>query len=544
MSDVAPSTKKGSAFWLCFLAIILANLLSALDLTALSTAVPKIVEELNGGDNFVWIGSAYGLAATAILPFSGRLADVFGRRPVALLAIAIFVLGSALGGAAQSMNWLIAARTVQGIGGGAIVNLGSIVLSDLVPLAERGTYQSILVLVWALASGVGPLVIGALADGSGWRWVFYLNIPIASVSFACVAVFLNVKTPPGSVREKLGRVDWIGNFIVIAGTTLALIALTWAGVRFPWNSPHVLAPLVIGMALIVTFFTYEATIPAEPTVPLDLLSHRTALSGYISTFFVGITLISALYYLPVYFQACLGVSPFRSSVDQLSANLFSPLFSIIAGIVIKKTGRYLPINVFGWTVQIIGFSLLTLLKADSPTGLWVPLQMIAGAGVGSIWAGNVFPILAAVPVPRMAAALAFQNFVRSFGQTWGITICATILQNELKRRLPAGFLAQFPAGVEVAYAAIPLIPRLEEPLRTEVRVAFAESLAVVWKVIAGVAACGFVTLAILREVPMHTVTDDRFALQERRGAGGDSEAAVVGGETKEASMDSGSEKPL
>ena len=167
--------RRGSEFWLSFTAILLANLLSALDLTAVSTAVPTITKELGGGDNFVWIGSAYGLASTAILPFSGRLADVFGRRPVALVAIAVFLLGSALAGAAQNMNWLIAARSgcqiftniqlltvstaIQGLGGGAIVNLGSIVLSDLVPLAERGTYQGILILVWALAAGVGPLIV-------------------------------------------------------------------------------------------------------------------------------------------------------------------------------------------------------------------------------------------------------------------------------------------------------------------------------------------------------------------------------------------------
>ncbi len=178
MSSSPGTSPKGSAFWLSFIAVVVANFLSALDMTAVSTAVPTMANDLNGGDSFVWVGSAYGLASTAILPFSGRLADVFGRRPIMLISIAIFLLGSALAGAAQTMNWLIAARSeffytrvnfpleaemraiaVQGIGGGAIVNLGSIILGDLVTLAERGTYQGILILVWALAGAIGPTIV-------------------------------------------------------------------------------------------------------------------------------------------------------------------------------------------------------------------------------------------------------------------------------------------------------------------------------------------------------------------------------------------------
>ncbi|KAM5544683.1 hypothetical protein V8D89_001581 [Ganoderma adspersum] len=535
-STSSPSSgKKGSAFWLSFIAVVVANFLSALDMTAVSTAVPTMTSDLHGGDDFVWIGSAYGLASTAILPFSGRLADVFGRRPIMLVSIAIFLVGSALAGAAQNMTWLIAARTVQGIGGGAIVNLGSIILGDLVSLAERGTYQGILILVWALAGAIGPTIAGSLAQDATWRWLFYLNLPLAGVAFVLVAVFLRVKTPEGSMRDKLARVDWLGNLIIIAGTTLALLALTWGGIRFPWNSSHVLAPLIIGIVFIVGFFVFESLVPIEPTTPLDVLHNRTALSGYIATFFHGIVTMSTMFYLPVYFQACFGSSPIHSSVNMLATTLICAPVSLFAGGIIKKVAKYRPTNFVGWVLMLIGFGLFTLFKYNSSTGMWAGFQIITAAGIGIIWSATVFPILASIPVHRFAAALAFQNFLRQFAQTWGITISASILQNELKKKLPQAFAAQFPQGAEIAYALIPVIPTLDEPLRTEVRAAFAASMAVVWKVMLGIAAAGFLTTFLLKEIPMHTATDNRYGLAQEHASKTSSvtDKDVEGGEKQE-----------
>ncbi|CDO74981.1 hypothetical protein BN946_scf184945.g53 [Trametes cinnabarina] len=444
---------KGSAFWLSFTAIVLSNFLSAIDLTAVSTAVPTITDDLHGGADFVWIGSAYGLASAAILPFSGRLSDVFGRRPIMLIAIAIFFLGSALSGAAKSMTWLIAARN--------------------------------------------------------------LNLPLAGICFVLVAVFLRVRTPEGSMREKLTRIDWFGNFLIIAGTTLALLALTWGGIQYPWNSAHVLAPLIIGFALIGLFLVYEAFVPLEPTTPLDILRNRTALGGNLATFAHGILTMSAMFYIPVYFQACMDATPINSSVKMLPTTLVCAPMTIIFGVVIKKVQKYRAVNYFGWALLLIGFGLFTLLKADSPTSMWAGFQVITAAGLGIIWGATIFPILASIPVSRMAAAIGFYGFLRTFAQTWGITITATILQNELKKNLPSEFVARFPEGVEIAYAAIPLIPSLPEPLRTEVRVAFATSMSVVWKVMTGIAGAGFLTLFLLKEIPMQTYTDTRYGLEAK-----------------------------
>ncbi|KAI0656495.1 iron permease [Cubamyces menziesii] len=505
---------KGHVFWLSFLAVIISNFLRAFDDPAVFTAVPKMTNVLSGGEDFVWVGSAYGLASAAIMPFCGRLSDVFGRRPIMLISVTIFFIGSALAGSAKTMNWLIAARTVQGVGGGGITNLGSIILADLVPLTERGTYQGMLILVWAFAGAIGPAIGGALAEDASWRWIFYLNLPLSGIAFVLVAVFLRVRTPEGSMREKLRRVDWLGNFIIIAGTTLALLALTWGGIRFPWGSAHVLAPLVLGGVLILTFFVYEYYVPIEPTTPLDILKNWTALSGNIATFIHGIVTATTMFYLPVYFQGCIGDTPIQTSAKVLATVLVCAPVSFVCGIAVQKMQRYRPANYVGWILMLIGLGLFSLLKADSPTAMWAGFQVVTAAGIGIIWSATVFPILAAIPVNRFAAALAFYAFLRQFAQTWGLTISATILQNELKKNLPAAFVTQFPEGVEIAYASIPLIPSLAEPLRTEVRVAFAASLSVVWKAMAGFAGGGFLTLLLLKEIPMHTETDARYGLEE------------------------------
>ncbi|KAI0637536.1 iron permease [Trametes polyzona] len=505
-------SNKGSAFWLSFTAILVAMFLSALDLSAVPTALPTITEDLNGGDKFVWIGSAYGLSSAAVLLLSGRFADIFGRKPVMLSSITLFTIGSILAGVSKSMDMLIAARVIQGIGGGSIINMAEIITSDLVPLAERGIYQGMIVLVWALAAGVGPVIGASLAQKASWRWIFYLNLPLTGIAFVLVMVFLRVRSPAGSVWEKLARVDWIGNILMAAGTTLALLGLTWGGIHYPWDSAHVLVPLVLGLFLMGLFFVYEITIPAEPTLPLEVIANRTSASAYFATFIHGITSISAIYYLPVYFQACLGASPLRSSVQTLPTALVIAPFALLCGLTVKMTNKYRPVNVVGWVISIVGFGLLCLLRADSSTAQWVGFQFLMSVGTGIIYASTIFAILAPLPISRNASALAFYTFCRTFAQTWGITISGTILQNQLNNRLPPAFAAQFPAGVEISYAAIPIIGRLEPALRDEVRVAFADSMTVIWQVMVGLCGLGILSLLLLKEMPMLKHTDETYGL--------------------------------
>ncbi|KAJ6463213.1 major facilitator superfamily domain-containing protein [Mycena vitilis] len=512
------STRKSRAFYLTFVAIMVSTFLSALDLTAIGTALPTIANALNDtkGD-FTWVGSAYALSSTAFIPLSGSLADAFGRRPIMLICIAFFAVGSALAGSAQNMNMMIAARAVQGIGGGGIINLSEILTADLVPLAERGLYQGLLGLVWSFASSIGPPIGGALASRGhkAWRWLFYLNLPLTGIAFVLVSVFLSVRQPEGSTRSKLAQVDWVGNAIVIVGSGLAIIGLTWGGIRYSWASAEVLAPLIIGFLLLAVFAVYEAKVAKRPTIPLDVISNRTSLSGLLTTAAHGITSISVIYYLPVFFQACFGASPIRSAVDMLPVALIIAPAALVAGIIVTVFKNYRGVNWAGWVISMVGFGLYSTLRADSPTGKWVGYQLVTGVGVGLLFSSPVFPLLAPLPNTRAASALALFSFTRAFFQTWGITISSTVLQNMLEKKLPADFVAQFPAGFEIAYAAIPAIKQLDEPLRTQVQAAFAESMAVIWQVMIGIAGLGLLLSFLMREIALDTTVDSSYALKEK-----------------------------
>ncbi|KAJ7174690.1 iron permease [Mycena filopes] len=510
--------RKPRAFWMSFLAIMVATFLSALDQTAVGTALPTIATALNDTEgDYIWVGSAYAMASTAFIPLSGSLANAFGRKPIMLLCIAFFALGSALAGASQRMSMLIGARAVQGIGGGGILALTQILVADLVPLSERGLFQGLIGVVWAFASSVGPPIGGALSskgDKNLWRWLFYLNLPLTALAFVLVLLFLSVRRPEGSLRSKLAQVDWVGNLIVVLGTVLALIAMSWAGTRYPWRSVEVLVPLVLGIVLLAVFVVYEFNVPQHPTVPRDIVGNRTSISGLLTTAAHAVVSMSVIYYLPVLFQASFGASPIRSAVDYLPGSLLGAPSAFLAGSIVTRFKKYRPVNWAGWVIAIVAFGLFSTIRADSAVWKWVTYQILGAVGLGILFSAPIFPILAPLPQNRAGSALALFSFTRALFQTWGITISGTILQNMLQKKLPSAFIAQFPPGFEIAYAAVPLIKDLEGPLREDVERAFAESMAVIWQTMIGISGLGLLLSLLMEEVPMGTTVDENYALKE------------------------------
>ncbi|KAL0946522.1 hypothetical protein HGRIS_012733 [Hohenbuehelia grisea] len=454
--QAAASVNRDWRFWLIFTSIAVSLFLTALELTAVSTALPTIVSELHGTD-FVWIAASYALASTAFVPMSGVLAQAFGRRPVMMGSLILFAVGSALCGAAKSMNVLIVGRTIQGIGGGGIASLTQIILSDIVPLHERGVFNGIIGVSWSVASGIGPVIGGSLAQSGSWRWLFYLNIPICGLAMLLVFLFLRLRTPEGTLKEKLGRLDWIGNFIVISSTASCVIALTWSGIKYEWSSLQVLVPLIVGIAGLVAFLGYEAKVSKCPMVPLTLMSTSTGLSGYLQTFIMPIILIANIYYTPVYFQSCLRQSPIASGVDTFGFAFTVAPIGIISGFSVAKIKQYRPQLWISWVLVIIGSALESTLRADSPRILSIGYTMVIGAGLGILTMTTYFPVLAPIHVSQNASALALFTFLRNFAQVWGVSIGGTILQNKLATTLPADFKAQFPEGGAIAYAIIPIM---------------------------------------------------------------------------------------
>ncbi|KAL4262097.1 MFS transporter superfamily protein [Pleurotus pulmonarius] len=514
-SNHPSTTPRDSRFWLVFVANLVVDLLSALDLTAVSTALPTIVQHLHGSE-FIWVGSAYAIASTAILPTVGGLVTIFGRKPILICFITAFAVGSAICGAAHNMDMLIVGRAIQGLGGGGCIAVTEIIYADLVPLPERGKFQGITALVWALACGMGPPVGGALANSDAWRWIFYLNLPLCGIAILLVTVFLTVNTPRQGFKEKITQIDWLGLFLIIASTVAIMIGLTWGGIKFPWISPQVLVPVCLGAAGLVGFIFVEMFLAKEATVPAFLLTNRTILSGYLGTFFHGVVSMAVIFYLPIYFQACKLASPIRSGVDLFGLALTIAPFAIFTGLSVEIFKRYRPQNYVGWMLTIVGFSLLSTLSADSAQGKYIGYEVIVGIGLGITWISTQFPILAPLPYSNNAHALAFFTFLRCFAQSWGTVIGGAILQNYLSSRLPDGLENVAGTNPELIYALIPAIRGLSGPLQSDVRRIFAEGLALIWRIMIAFCAVGFLTCLLMREVPMRTALDEAWGLKDQK----------------------------
>ncbi|KAI0332875.1 iron permease [Cubamyces sp. BRFM 1775] len=501
-------------FWLIFLALCVSLFLTALDLASVGTALPSIVHDLNGTDSFVWVSSAYTLACTAVLPMSGRLADLFGRRGVLLAAILLFGAGSAVAGAARSMAMLIAGRTIQGIGSGAIQVLVAIVIADLVPLKDRGFFQALTGATFSFASAIGPFIGGAITQRTTWRWLFYLNLPLCGIAFGIVFLFLRLRKPAvDNYLVSIKSMDWIGNTVIIGSATSCMIAITWAGVSFPWASVQVIVPLAVGLVGFAIALLYDAYIALYPVIPAAIIKNRTSIAGYIGSFFHYLVLNSVVFYLPAYFQSSKLAPPLISGLYLLPTALCISPSATIQGIIVSRTGTYRLITVVGWAAMLIGVGLMTLLDADSSIAMIITVQVVAAVGIGLVYA-TTFTVMAPLEPIHNASALSFLLFVRTLSSAWAIPISATILQNELRARLPSAFLATIPPGHDLAYSAIPAIPALPELLQREVRDAFAESFQLVWRVMLGFCGAGLASVALQKHVPLHTKMDERWGLEE------------------------------
>jgi MFS family permease len=428
------------------------------------------------------------------------------------MSIALFAVGSAVCGASLTLTSMICGRTIQGLGGGGVQSVSNIILADLVSLEERGLYATVFGLTWTIASVIGPVIGGILATSGSWRWLFYLNLPVSGVAGVSALIFMKLPTPAGTFLEKFQRLDWMGNFVIIGSTTSITLALTWGGIHFPWNSYHVLVPLILGISGFFIFILYEVKFASHPLVPWYIISNRTSLSGYLQTFLSGTFSICVVYYLPVYFQACKDASPLRSGIYSLAIITSAPS-AMVAGALVKVTGRYRPQMWFGWIVTLISLGLLSSVSLETDLGQVIGFLVLMGVGIGCESSTPMFPIQAPLPVSQNAPALSFFMFCRSYSAIWGITIGGTIAQNQLLSKLPSQFLAAYPQGIAVAYSAIVTIKDLPEPLKTTVQSAFADSLQTVWQSLIGISAAGALASLMMKGLPLHKHTDEKWVLE-------------------------------
>ncbi|ORY09464.1 major facilitator superfamily-domain-containing protein [Clohesyomyces aquaticus] len=463
----------------------IAVLLVALDITIVTTALPTISEHFHSAAGYTWIGSAYLIANAAATPVWGKISDIWGRKPILLLTNAIFFIGSLLAAVSININMLIAARVVQGIGGGGLIVLVNITISDLFAMRERGAYFGIIGGVWALASSLGPVVGGAFTQKVSWRWCFYINLPLDGLAFVIILLVLDLHTPTTPLREGLKAVDWIGSLTMVAGTIMLLLGLEFGGVSYPWGSATVICLIVFGFLTIGLFFLVESRFAPNPLMPLSLFSKRSNLAALGVCFLHAFVFISGSYFLPLYFQAVLGATPILSGVYLLPTALSLSFLSAFTGIFIRKTGQYLPPIWGGLVFMTVGFGLFIDLGPNSSWAKIIIYQIVAGIGVGPNFQSPLIALQSLVPKRDIATATATFGFVRNLGSAISIVVGSVVFQNrmiakQLQLRASLGPQTASAFGGGSAGANVGIIASLPAAQKAVARKAFSDSLSTMW----------------------------------------------------------------
>lgn len=434
----------------------------------------------------------------------------------------MFTLGSGLAGGASNIEMLIVGRLVQGIGAGGINVLIEIIVCDLLPLRERGKYLGIMFGLIALGTALGPLFGGLIVEHTSWQWVFYLNVPIGGAAMVTLFTFLRVKsdqTPDYLMRLK--RIDWFGNVVFVLSMVSVLIALSWSGSRYPWSSFRVIVPLVMGFFGFALFVLYEASkYCVNPTMPLHLFSNRTSGTAFGLTFLHSLSAISVMYFLPVYFQAVLGASPSRAGVQLLPTILIMIPAAISAGVSLSKLGRYRPIQHVAFALMVVGFGLLTLLKAEATTAQWVGYQLASAAGTGLALPVLLPAVQVSLTEGDTALSTATWAFVRSFGLIWGATIPTAAFNNRfntLLYRISDPLIAEALAdGKAYERATKSFMDTITDPVtRAEVVSVYVKSINTVWYVSMAFAALAFLLVIVQKEIPLRKELDTKFSIDEK-----------------------------
>ncbi|ODO07242.1 tetracycline efflux protein [Cryptococcus wingfieldii CBS 7118] len=420
---------------LVFCGLTCALFCSLLDQTIVTTALPTLGQVFNRADIAPWVGTAYLLTSTTAQPIYGRISDIFGRKFTLLACLFIFLMGSLACSLAQTMIQLIVFRAIQGLGGGGILTLSMIIISDVVSLKERGKYQGINGVVIALSNSLGPILGGVFTEKVTWRWCFYINLPITSLSIIIIIFLLPLRRVRGSMWGKIKKLDFWGSLLTLAWAVPFLIALSWAGARYSWDSAPVLAPLLIGLALLGVFIFVEAKLISLPLVPMHIFNNRSTAANYFTTFMNGLSFYATLYYLPQYFQVVRGDSAIRSGVLTLPLMLVQTVSSFASGILVSKTGDYWWNLVTGFSIWTVGLGLLSSIGTDTSIAKLCGYQVIVGFGAGQTFQTSLVAIQASVERKDMATATGLRNFLRMLGGTIALAACTSIVNNSVKKNL-------------------------------------------------------------------------------------------------------------
>ena len=504
--DQISETRTHREILIIMSALMMAMLLAALDQTIVATALPTIASDLHGLNEYSWVATAYLLTSAIATPIYGKLGDLFGRKKLFQISIIIFLIGSALSGLSQSMNQLIIFRALQGIGGGGLISLVLAIIGDIVPPRQRGRYQGYFGAVFGIASVAGPLLGGFFSGShsilgvSGWRWIFYINLPLGVLALAAVATRLHL---PAFKRQH--KIDYLGAALMTVSVVSILLVSVWAGIQYAWSSPQIIWLIISFFVFGIAFALWERK-ASEPLIPLSLFKNDIVTVSVLMSIFTGIAMFAAILYIPMYQQVARGYSPTVSGLLMIPLVLGMMTASIVSGRLITKSGKYKIYPIIGTILLGIGlwlFSHVSLTTSQLDLSVWM---VFMGLGLGSFMQVPTLAVQNAVDIKQMGTATSTTTFFRSIGSALGGAIFGSILISRLtahiEKLLPA--VSKSAISTKALESSNQSLAKLPAFIRHDILQAYALSFHDMFLLSLPIAAAALITALVLREAPLRT----------------------------------------
>lgn len=497
-------------FWAVYASLLVVMFLSALDQTIVGTALPTIVGDLGGASHMAWVVTAYTLAVTVAMPVYGKLGDLVGRKGLLLVAIALFLIGSALCGTATAMWQLVLWRAVQGLGGGGLMISSQAITGDLIPPRVRGTYMAPMGAMFGIASVVGPIIGGWLTDSVDWRWVFWVNLPLGLV--ACAAVWASLRLP---TRALSARIDWAGLALMNLGAVLIVLVATFGGNELEWTSPVLIAMVVIGLGAWALLPLVERRAD-EPMLPVPVMMNRTFIVTTIQGMLAMGGMVGASLYLPTYLQMSYGYSATTSGLLLVPMTAGMLAGGIGSGVAVTRTGRYRVYPIVGPLVAAAALMWMSTFAVDTPVWEISVAVLLMGTGVGMFFQLLVTLVQNDVEPRNLGTATSGNNFFREVSVSLGASLIGVAFASNLSDRLGENLMTlaagQDPAlqtalsrfeGADLASSLTPaMVGQLPDPVHTAVTTAYADALSPIFLIMVPVFLVAAVVGLFYRQVPL------------------------------------------